>query len=195
MDSNFYEAGIKTGEWLVENYGKIKREDKPSDLVRIVELQGTVGSASATDRHNGFGDAIEDYPQFQIIKTQTGEFTRAKGKEVMEAFLKAEGENIDVLYAHNDDMALGAIQAIEDFGLKPGIDIIIVSIDAVRGAFEAMVEGRLNCTVECSPLLGPQLFDAVEALMRGEELPKTIWTIEGVFPQEVAEDVLPTRTY
>ncbi len=133
------------------------------DLVRIVELQGTVGSAPANDRFSGFRTILDNYPNFEIVKTQTGEFTRAKGKEVMEAFLKAEGDTIDVLYAHNDDMALGAIQAIEDFGLEPGVDIIIISIDAVKGAFEAMVEGKLNLSVECSPLLGPQLFDAVEA--------------------------------
>lgn len=113
----------------------------------------------------------------------------------MEAFLKSEGKNIDVLYAHNDDMALGAIQAIEEYGLQPGKDIIIVSIDAVRGAFEAMIEGKLNCTVECSPLLGPQLFDAVEALVAGEELPARIVTNEGVFPAETAKEVLPTRKY
>jgi simple sugar transport system substrate-binding protein len=113
----------------------------------------------------------------------------------MEAFLKAEGENIDVVYGHNDDSALGAIQAIEEYGLEPGKDIIIVSVDAVRGAFEAMVEGKLNCTVECSPLLGPQLFDAVEDLMVGKDIPKRIVTEEGVFPAEVAEETLPERTY
>ena len=113
----------------------------------------------------------------------------------MEAFLKTKGENIDVLFAHNDDMAIGAIQAIEEYGLVPGKDIIIVSIDAVRGAFEAMMEGKLNCTVECSPLLGPQLFDAVEALSRGESVPKRIVTEEGVFPQEVAAEVIDSRAY
>ena len=92
-------------------------------------------------------------------------------------------------------MAIGAIQAIEEYGLKPGKDIIIVSIDAVRGAFEAMLEGKLNCTVECSPLLGPQLFEAVQDLMAGKELPRRIVTKEGVFPQEVAKEVLPTRKY
>jgi len=113
----------------------------------------------------------------------------------MEAFLKSEGKKIDVLYAHNDDMALGAIQAIEEYGLEPGKDIIIVSIDAVRGAFEAMIEGKINCTVECSPLLGPQLFDAVEDLVAGKELPKRIVTNEGVFPAEVAAETLPSRKY
>ena len=166
------------------------------DKVRIVELQGTVGSAPANDRFAGFREVLKDHPNFEIVTTQSADFTRAGGKQVMEAFLKAEGgDKIDVVYGHNDDSALGAIQAIEEAGLKPGKDIIIVSIDAVRGAFEAMVEGKLNATIECSPLLGPQLFDAVEDLALGKELPKRIVTEEGVFPAEVAKDTLPQRKY
>ncbi len=194
MGSDFVEEGRRAGNWLKENYDRLKNPDKSSDVVNVVELQGTVGSAPAIDRKVGFAEVTEGTP-FKIIKSQSGDFTRAKGKEVMEAFLKSEGKNIDVLYAHNDDMALGAIQAIEEYGLAPGKDIIIVSIDAVRGAFEAMLDGKLNCTVECSPLLGPQLFDAVDDLMAGKELPKRIVTNEGVFPAEVAAEVLPTRTY
>ena len=194
MGSDFVEEGRRAGNWLMENYDRLKNPDKSSDVVNVVELQGTVGSAPAIDRKVGFAEVTEG-SAFKIIKSQSGDFTRAKGKEVMEAFLKSEGDKIDVLYAHNDDMALGAIQAIEEYGLKPGKDIIIVSIDAVRGAFEAMIEGKINCTVECSPLLGPQLFDAVEDLMAGKELPKRIVTNEGVFPAEVAEETLPTRKY
>lgn len=186
MGSDFVEEGRRAAKWLIE--------EGYTD-VNIVELQGTVGSAPAIDRKVGFEEIIADYPGMKVTRTQSGDFTRSGGKEVMEAFLKADGDNINVLYAHNDDMALGAIQAIEEYGLTPGKDIIIVSIDAVRGAFEAMIEGKLNCTVECSPLLGPQLFDAVEALMRGETLPKRIVTEEGVFPMEVAADVIDTRTY
>jgi simple sugar transport system substrate-binding protein len=194
MGSDFVEEGRRAGNWLMENYDRLKNPDKSSDVVNVVELQGTVGSAPAIDRKVGFAEVTEG-SAFKIIKSQSGDFTRAKGKEVMEAFLKSEGKKIDVLYAHNDDMALGAIQAIEEYGLKPGKDIIIVSIDAVRGAFEAMIEGKINCTVECSPLLGPQLFDAVEDLMAGKELPKRIVTNEGVFPAEVAAETLPTRKY
>ncbi len=138
---------------------------------------------------------IQAKPNFKIIRSQTGDFTRAKGKEVMEAFLKAEGKRINVLFAHNDDMAIGAIQAIEEAGLKPGKDITIVSIDAVKGAFEAMMAGKLNCTVECSPLLGPQLMSAVKDLMAGKPLPKRIVTKEGVFPAEVAAKEFPNRKY
>lgn len=195
MGSDFVEEGRRAANWLAENYDKVKRPDKSSDVINVVELQGTVGSAPAIDRKNGFEEIMKDHANFKTIKSQSGDFTRSKGKEVMEAFLKAEGDKIDVLYAHNDDMAIGAIQAIEEFGLKPGKDIIIVSVDAVRGAFEAMIEGKLNCTVECSPLLGPQLFDAVEDLAAGKTLPKRIVTKEGVFPQDVAAKELPNRKY
>lgn len=195
MGSDFVEEGRRAANWLAENYDKVKRPDKSSDVINVVELQGTVGSAPAIDRKTGFEEVMKDHANFKTIKSQSGDFTRSKGKEVMEAFLKAEGGKIDVLYAHNDDMAIGAIQAIEEFGLKPGKDIIIVSIDAVRGAFEAMIEGKLNCTVECSPLLGPQLFDAVEDLAAGKTLPKRIVTKEGVFPADVAAKELPNRKY
>jgi ABC-type sugar transport system substrate-binding protein len=195
MGSDFVEEGRRAAKWLIENYEHLKKPGKSMDKVNIVELQGTVGSAPAIDRKVGFEEVLATYPNFKIIKSQSGDFTRSKGKEVMEAFLKAEGKKIDVLFGHNDDMAIGAIQAIEEFGLKPGKDIIIVSIDAVRGAFEAMMEGKLNCTVECSPLLGPQLFQAINDLMAGKKLPRRIVTKEGVFPQEVAAETLPTRKY
>ena len=130
----------------------------------------------------------------KIIRSQTGDFTRAKGKEVMEAFLKAD-KNIQVLYAHNDDMAIGAIQAIEEAGLKPGVDITIISIDGVKGAFEAMMAGKLNVTVECSPLLGPQLMQAAKDVVAGKTLPKRILTNETVYTQSQAVAALPSRKY
>ena len=116
----------------------------------------------------------------------------------MEAFLKAaQGGNtkIDAVYAHNDDMALGAIQAIEEAGLKPGSDIVVVSIDGVKGAFEAMVAGKLNCSVECNPLLGPAAFDAVEAALAGKPLPKKTIVKDRLFDQSVARDLIGTRQY
>jgi len=161
----------------------------------VVELQGTVGSAPAIDRKKGFEEIIKTEPRIKIIRSQTGDFTRAKGKEVMEAFLKAEGKKINVLYAHNDDMAIGAIQAIEEAGLKPSKDITIISVDAVKGAFEAMIAGKLDVTVECSPLLGPQLMSAVKDIMAGKPLPKRIVTNEGIFPKEVAAKEFPNRKY
>lgn len=161
----------------------------------IVELQGTVGAAPAIDRKTGFEEGLKDYPDMKIIRSQTGDFTRAKGKEVMEAFLKAEGENIDAVYAHNDDMAIGAIQAIEEFGLKPAEDIKVVSIDGVKGIFEAMANGKANVTVECNPLLGPQFFDACQTLAEGGTVEKWIKSDEGVYRQEQAAEALPNRKY
>jgi simple sugar transport system substrate-binding protein len=189
MGSDFVEEGRRAGRWLVD---KMKGTTTP---VNIVELQGTVGSAPAIDRKKGFEEIIKADPKFKIIRSQTGDFTRAKGKEVMEAFLKAEGKKINVLYAHNDDMAIGAIQAIEEAGMKPAKDIIIISIDAVKGAFEAMIAGKLNVSVECSPLLGPQLMQAVKDLKAGKTLSKRIVTQEGVFPMEVAAKEFPNRKY
>ncbi|CAN5477589.1 ABC transporter substrate-binding protein [soil metagenome] len=189
MGSDFVEEGRKAGRWLVD-----KMKDQKGD-VNIVELQGTVGSAPAIDRKKGFEEIIKADPRFKIIRSQTGDFTRAKGKEVMEAFLKAEGKKINVLFAHNDDMAIGAIQAIEEAGLKPAKDITIISIDGVKGAFEAMMAGKLNVTVECSPLLGPQLMSAVKDIKAGKPLPKRIVTEESIFPMEVAAAEFPKRKY
>lgn len=189
MGSDFVEEGRKAGRWLVQKMKDVKGD------VNIVELQGTVGSAPAIDRKKGFEEIIKADPKFKIIRSQTGDFTRAKGKEVMEAFLKAEGKKINVLYAHNDDMAIGAIQAIEEAGMKPAKDITIISIDAVKGAFEAMIAGKMNVSVECSPLLGPQLMQAVKDLKAGKTLPKRIVTEETIFPMEVAAKEFPKRKY
>lgn len=189
MGSDFVEEGRKAGRWLVD---KMKGQ---SGEVRIVELQGTVGSAPAIDRKKGFEEIIKADPKFKIVRSQTGDFTRAKGKEVMEAFLKAEGKTINVLYAHNDDMAIGAIQAIEEAGLKPAKDITIISVDAVKGAFEAMIAGKLNVSIECSPLLGPQLMGAVKDIQAGKSIPKRIETVEGIFPMETAAAEFPKRKY
>ncbi|MEH0166655.1 ABC transporter substrate-binding protein [Roseateles microcysteis] len=190
IGSDFVEEGRKAGRWLLERAAK-----NPGASLNIVELQGTVGSAPAIDRKKGFEEVIKANPKLQVIRSQSGEFTRAKGKEVMEAFLKAKDKKIDVLYAHNDDMAIGAIQAIEEAGLKPGKDITIISIDGVKGAFQAMLAGKLNVTIECNPLLGPQLMELARKVVAGQPVEKRITVIEGVFPAEVAAKELPNRKY
>ncbi|MFG6414630.1 ABC transporter substrate-binding protein [Roseateles sp. DC23W] len=190
IGSDFVEEGRKAARWLLERAAKT-----PNAALNIVELQGTVGSAPAIDRKKGFEEVIKTNPKLQIIRSQSGEFTRAKGKEVMESFLKQRDKKIDVLYAHNDDMAIGAIQAIEEAGLKPGKDIVIISIDGVRGAFEAMKAGKLNVTVECNPLLGPQLMQLAKDVVAKKPVEKRITVIEGVFPAEVAAKELPNRKY
>ncbi|GAB1483285.1 ABC transporter substrate-binding protein [Treponema sp.] len=193
MGSDFVKEGEKAGIWLAD-YLKAKGMDDGSKPINIVELQGTTGSAPAIDRKTGFATVLAKHPNWKITRSQTGNFTTSEGKAVMEAFLKAD-KGIQVLYAHNDGMALGAIQAIKEAGLKPGKDIIIIGVDAVKGAFEAMVAGEMNASIECSPLLGPQAVQAVHDLRDGKTLPARIWTIEGVYDQTNAAAALPTRQY
>lgn len=188
LGSDFVEEGKKAGEWLVNEYKDVK------DPVNIVELQGTTGSAPANDRKSGFAGVISADPKFKVIASQSGDFTRAKGKEVMEAFLKSNPD-IDVLYAHNDDMGLGAIEAIEGAGKVPGKDIKIITVDAVKDGMQALADGKINYIVECSPLLGPQLMDLAKKVVKGEQVPARVVTEETTFTQEQAKQVLSSRQY
>ena len=162
----------------------------------VVELEGTVGASAANDRKKGFDDQLAaKYPDMKVIASQTGDFTRAKGKEVMESFLKTYGNKINAVYAHNDDMMLGAIEAMKEAGMKPGKDIKTVSCDGVKGIFQAMVDGEANVTVECNPLLGPQFFETCQKLKAGESVEKWIKSQESVFRADTAAKDLPTRVY
>jgi simple sugar transport system substrate-binding protein len=193
MGSDFIKEGEKAGLWLAD-YLKKQGMDDGSKKINIVELQGTTGSAPAIDRKTGFGNILKQHANWEITRSQTGNFTTSEGKAVMEAFLKADS-TIQVLYAHNDGMALGAIQAIKEAGLQPGKDIIVIGVDGVKGAFEAIVAGEQNVTIECSPLLGPQAVQAVRDLRDGKKLPARIWTIESQFDATNAAAALPTRQY
>lgn len=184
--SDFVEEGMMAAHYLYELIG---------DEGNVVQLEGTVGAAPAIERKKGFEEVASGSTNWKILRSQSGDFQRLGGKEVMEAFLKAEGENIDAVYAHNDDMALGAIQAIEEAGLKPGEDIKIVSIDGVRDAFQAMIDGKLNGTVECNPLLGPAAFDAVGKAVAGEELPKRITVVDTIYTPAQAAELIDSREY
>lgn len=188
LGSDFVKEGQEAGKWLVKEY------EGTSEPVNVVELQGTTGSAPANDRKAGFAEVIKGDPKFKVVASQTGDFTRAKGKEVMQAFLKSH-QDIDVLYAHNDDMALGAIQAIEEAGKKPGVDIKVISVDGIKDAFVAMQEKKINVVVECNPLLGDQLMELVKKVAAGETVPRRVEVEEGVFTQDQAAAALPGRQY
>jgi simple sugar transport system substrate-binding protein len=189
IGSDFEEEGRKAGRWLIE-----KTKDTKGDI-NVVEIQGNEGSAPAIGRKKGFEEMIKSNPNIKILKSQSGNFIKSKGKEVMEAFLDQEGKKIDLIFSHNDDMALGAIEAIEESGLRPGKDIKIISVDAVKAAFEAMIEGKINCSVECNPLQGPQLMKTVKDIMEGKEVPKRILIEEGIFTEENAAIEFPKRKY
>jgi simple sugar transport system substrate-binding protein len=187
--SDFVAEGRMAGEWLAKETG---------GKAVIAELQGTTGAAPANDRAKGFREAIKSHSGMVIPPelSQTGDFTTAKGKEVMEAFLKSpRGKDIQVVYAHNDDMALGAIQAIEEAGKKPGQDIKIVCVDGGKAALEALAAGKINCAVECSPRLAPQAFDAVEHVLGGETLPKKQVVKDRLFDATNVKDVLARGDY
>ena len=166
VGSDLVHEGEVAGQWLVDTVG--------DDQCNVVELQGTTGSSPAIDRKTGFENAIKGHDNIKITRSQTGDFTRTKGKEVMESFLKAEGGGGDIcaLYAHNDDMAVGAIQAIKEAGLKPGEDILVVSIDAVPDIFKAMAAGEANATVELTPNMAGPAFDALAAYMKDGTMPE-----------------------
>ncbi|MFC1600967.1 ABC transporter substrate-binding protein [Candidatus Sumerlaeota bacterium] len=180
------EEGRIAGRWLAT---ALERKGK------VIELQGTPGSAPAIARKDGFAEIIAQHPDIEIIASQSGDFRRSKGKEVMEALLKKHGKDFQALYAHNDDMAIGAIQALEEEGLNPGKDIIVVSIDGVRGAFQAMVDKKLNCTVECTPLYGPLAFDTAEKAAKGEALERWIRMPTRLFEQSEAATLIDGRKY
>ena len=193
MGSDFIKEGEKVGNWLAK-YLKDQSIDDGTTPIDFAEIQGTTGSAPAIERAQGFRNIQKTHANWQIKHSQDGDFTSTQGKAVMEAFLKADPK-IQVLFAHNDQEALGAIQAIKEAGLQPGKDIVIISIDGVKGIFQAIVNGEANCTVECNPLLGPQAVQAVRDLRDGKKLPARIWTIEGIFDVSNAATALPTRQY
>ncbi|MBO0904687.1 galactofuranose ABC transporter, galactofuranose-binding protein YtfQ [Jiella sonneratiae] len=179
VGSDLEHEGAVAGDWLVKAVG-----DKPCN---VVQLEGTTGSSPAIKRKEGFEKAVSGHDNIKIVRSQTGDFTRTKGKEVMESFLKAEngGKDICALYAHNDDMALGAIQAIKEAGLKPGKDILVVSIDSVPDIFLAMQNGEANASVELTPNMAGPAFDALEAYFKDKKQPpKFIQTESKLYTQD-----------
>lgn len=183
---DFRHEGVMAGEWAAATFG-----DTPTNMV---VLEGTTGSAPANDRAAGFSEAIEG-TGITTLASQTGNFTRADGKTVMEGFLQAHGSDIDLLYAHNDDMALGAIDAIEAAGLVPGEDIQIVSIDAVGDGMQALVDGKINLIVTCFPLIGDLVAEVVADVVAGNPVEKFQFFEDRTYTQEEAAEVIDTWAY
>jgi len=192
VGSDFTDEGRRAARILE----KVLEKAGHKGAVKIAQLEGTTGAAPAIERAKGFKEVMDaDHKDdWKIVVSQTGDFTRAGGKQVMAAFLQSNPD-INVLYAHNDDMGIGAIQAIEAAGKKPGKDILIVTVDGVKDGFVAMSEGKINAIVECNPLLGPQLMEVVQKVKDGETVERWIKTKESDFMQDQAKEVLPSRKY
>ncbi len=191
VGGNFYQEGVDGIKWLNDYLKKIGRD---SETINCVLLQGTIGSSAQVGRTQGITEGVDANPNLKLLAKQTGEFTQAKGQEVMESMLKAY-DNIDVVFAENDNMAFGAIDAIKAVGKVPGKDIIIVSFDAVHEAFLKMIDGEINASVECNPLHGPRVSEIIQILETGGSVDKIMYVQEDVYDMFNAEEKLPTRQY
>jgi galactofuranose transport system substrate-binding protein len=182
IGSDFVEEGKRAADWLVKaTKGK----------ATIIELEGTTGSSPANDRKKGFDEVIKQNPDMKIVASQSGDFARDKGRQVAETLLQAHPDTT-AIYAHNDEMALGAIAALEAAGKKPGKDIIVVSIDGEKDGVQAIVDGKMGVTVECNPRLGTKAFEAIEAYAKGEKIPEWVKSDDHLFDDTNAKENLTT---
>ena len=179
LGSDFIDQGRRVAEWTIENFA--------GDKGIIVQLEGTTGSSPANDRKKGFDDAIAADPRFEIVASQTGDFARDLGRQVMETLLQAHPD-VNIVYAHNDEMAIGAIQALELAGRKPGEDVLVVSIDGTRDALQAIIDGKMGVTVESSPFFGPLACEVMNRYADGEKIEPWVQVQDRIFTQDNAAD-------
>ena len=180
IGSDFIEEGRRAGEWLTKAM---------NGKANIIELQGTTGSSPANDRRTGFANFIKNHPDMKIVASQSGDFARDKGRQVAETLLQSN-PTANAIYAHNDEMAIGAIAALEAAGKKPGQDVTIVSIDGTRDALQAIIDGKMGATVECSPFFGPAAFDTLVRYANGETIPPKIINEDRFFDKTNASQFL-----
>lgn len=188
IGADFEEEGRRCARWMM-------RALADRDHVGILEIRGTEGASPVLSRKLGFESAIREDERFEIVSSQCGDFNREGGRRAVEACLASGDWDIDVIYAHNDDMAIGAKEALKEHGIAPGRDVKIMSIDGTADALTALQKGEINCVVECNPLLGPQLMKAITDLMQGKELPLRIITDESVFTQDTPQAAFRQRKY
>ncbi len=187
VGSDFHEEGRLAAEWIAERTG---------GEARIVELRGSEGNTAAIQREAGFAEVVEEHAGMEIVASEAANFGATAAKEEIAAALETMGaDGFDAIYAHNDSMGLGAIEALEEAGISPGEDILVVSIDGSRAALEAIIQGALNCSVESNPVIGVELFDAIDSILEGEEVPRRIVVPSQVFDETNALEALPERRY
>lgn len=179
LGSDFIEQGGRAASWLMENF--------EGDEGVVIQLEGTTGSSPANDRKKGFDDTIAEDSRFTIVASRSGDFARNEGRHVMETLLQAHPD-VNVVYAHNDEMAIGAIQALEAAGRTPGDDVLVVSIDGTRDALQAIVDGKMGVTVESSPFFGPLACEVMQQYAAGEAVDPWVKVEDRVFSSENAAD-------
>ena len=191
IGSDFYEEGRRAGEFLLK-----KADVMGKDRLRIVEITGTVDSTPMRQRAIGFRETIQNDTRLTIVESVSGDFLRSKGKECMTQILAERGRDIDVLYSHNDAMTLGAIEAIEAAGMVPGKDIVIITVDGEQGAIDLLKKGKINCVVECTPLIGDMIMSLAKKLASGESIERYTYSKETVFSEFDSNlQSIPARRY
>jgi len=189
IGADLLEEGRRAMRWIRDNI----KPDK--ERMKIMELKGNKEAAPTIERKAGFEEVLAECPKYEITYSEYGDFTFQGGKKLVAEYLQKYRWDIDIIYCHNDDMALGAIEALEANGIKPGEDVKIVSVDGTKAAFQAMTEGKLNCLVECNPLLGPPLMKAIRDMVAGKEMPLRIITEEKVYDETTAMEEIRSRVY
>jgi simple sugar transport system substrate-binding protein len=191
IGADFLAEGRKAGEFLIQ-----KADAMGAEHLNVVEITGTEESTPMRERQAGFMQAIDGDDRFTVIASISGDFLRSKGEECMRYLLDTYGaDGIDVVYSHNDEMTLGALDVLEAAGVKPGTDMVLISVDGQQEAMDALVEGRINCIVECTPKLGREVMETVLRLKKGETVEKTIHPEEAVFSDEQDLSNLEPRGY
>lgn len=188
IGADFEEEGRRCARWML-------RETADREHISIMELRGTEGSSPEQGRRHGFDEVISEDGRYGIVYSECGDFSGKDAERLVREYLTENEWDIDVIYAHNDNMALGAVEVLKEFHINPGTDVWIVSVDGTAGALEALRKGEVNCVVECNPLLGPQIMKAITDLMQGKELPLRIITDEIVFTKDTPEELFRNRKY
>lgn len=195
IGTDSHKEGRTGGEFLISKFAdRLKQIRGTGETINIIELSGTEGSSVAIGRAEGFREALKDYPEFRIIHSVSGDFLRSKGYELMNGLL-GQYSRIDIIYSHNDSMTLGIIDSLKEHGIKPGKDIIIVTIDAEQAAIDALRAGEVNCVIECNPKTGPAIMDLSRRLAAGQRIPRTTYVEEQVFYETDDLDGIPPRGY
>ncbi len=190
IGADFYNEGVMAAEYLIR-----KADSLGLDHVNIVEITGTENSTPMLQRQAGFADTIASDERMHILESIDGDFLKSRGAECMRYLLETYGDDIDVVYSHNDEMTLGALPEIEKTDMIPGRDIIIISIDGGQEAIDVLKEGKINCVVECTPNLGSELMETALKLKEGEPVDAVIHPAEQIFSDEMDVSSIGPRGY